>query len=127
MHILLSVRVHGETDSPADRHKAKHKRQIRRDGECHKQTERQVKEDRESHRHTAGRWRSLRAPGQPYDEDSGDRNQRSPCYVRIVMKRRMGWLVKGEGGVDRQERWSERERGRGKNQLVSQKEGKESK
>lgn len=104
-----------------------HKRQIQRDGECHKQTERQVKEDRESHRHTAGRWRSLRAPGQPCDEDSGDRNQRSPCYVRIVMRRRMGWLVKGGGGVDRQERWSKRERGRGKNQLVSQKEGKESK
>lgn len=75
-----------------------HKRQIQRDGECHKQTERQVKEDRESHRHTAGRWRSLRAPGQPCDEDSGDRNQRSPCYVRIVMRRRMGWLVKGGGG-----------------------------
>lgn len=41
---------------------------------AHKQTEREAKKDRESQRHAAGRWRSLRAPGQPSDEDSEEHN-----------------------------------------------------
>lgn len=74
MPVLLTVKVRGDSEPCRQIHSQTHKRQIWRDKDCHKQTDRQAKKDRESHRHTAGRWRSLRAPGQPCDEDSGERN-----------------------------------------------------
>lgn len=68
------------------------------------ESERQAKTERERQRHTAGRWRSLRAPGQPCDGDSGEHNPKSPWNVLIVMRRWKGCF--GNGG-----RGSRRERG----------------
>lgn len=76
-----------------------------RDKQAGRDTDRQ--KDRESQRHTAGRWRSLRAPGQPCDEDSGEHNPKSPWDVLIVMRRWKGRF--GNGDMDgRQDRERER-------------------
>lgn len=81
-----------------------------RKGERYRQSERQAKTERERQRHTAGRWRSLRAPGQPCDGDSGEHNPKSPWNVLIVMRRWKGCFGNGgrgsrqEGGGDRTER-----------------------
>lgn len=113
----------GETESPAGRHRAAQQRS----GEvwiATEQTERRAEKERESRRHTAGRWRSPRAPGQPCDEDSGEGDRGSPRYVRIVMRRWSGVVVDGGGGGGGPRQRREEEE---KNQPVSQKEGKESK
>lgn len=64
----------GETASPTDRYTAKHTKD--RFKETGIATNRQIDKQRKTGRaaDTAGRWRSLRAPGQPCDEDSGECN-----------------------------------------------------
>lgn len=72
-------------DSLIDRHKLKHRKKKKEFGERgvggegggkgdDKKMPRQAEKDRESCRHTAGRWRSLPAPRQRCDEESGEGN-----------------------------------------------------